>query len=66
MNSIFLKALAEKRKDEELSQLIDLCTYGLYTAHNAFKCGEKASHWQLKKLMSSMSKYSMKHLEGMK
>ena len=56
MNSIFLKALAEKRKDEELSQLID----------NAFKRGEKASHWQLKKLMSSMSKYSMKHLEGMK
>ena len=53
---LFLKILAEKCKDEELSQLIDLGTCGLHTAHNAFKHGEKASDWQLKKLMSSMSK----------
>ena len=43
-------------KDEELNQLIDLGTCGLHTANNAFKHGEKASDWQLKKLMSSMSK----------
>ena len=38
-------------KDEELNQLIDLGTCGLHTANNAFKHGEKASDWQLKKLM---------------
>ena len=56
VNLLFLKILAEKRKDEGLSQLIDLGTCGLHTAHNAFKHGEKASDWQLKKLMSSISK----------
>ena len=56
MNLLFLKVRAEMRKNEELSQLIDLGTCGLHTAHNAFKHGEKASDWQLKKLMSSMSK----------
>ena len=56
MNLLSLKIHAEKRKDEELSQLIDLGTCGLHTAHNAFKHGEKASDWQLKKLMSSISK----------
>ena len=55
-NLLFLKILAEKRKDEELSQLIDLGKCGLHTVHNNFKHGEKASDWQLKKLMSSMNK----------
>ena len=56
VNLLLLKILAEKCKDEELSQLIDLGTCGLHTAHNAFKHGQKASDWQLKKLMTSMSK----------
>ena len=56
VNLLFLKIIAEKRKDEELSQLIDLGTCGLHTVHNALKHGEKASDLQLKKLMSSMSK----------
>ena len=56
VNLLFFIVLTEKRKDEELSQLIDLGTCGLHTAHNAFKHGEKASDWQLKKLLSSMSK----------
>ena len=38
------------------NQLTDLGTCGLHTAHNAFKHGQKASDWQLKILMSSMSK----------
>ena len=58
VNLLFLKALTEKRKDEELSQLIDLGTCDLHTAYYAFKHGEKASDWQLKKLMSSMRKIS--------
>ena len=45
VNLLFLKILVEKRKDEELSQLIDLGTCDLHTAHNAFKHGEKASNW---------------------
>ena len=56
MNILFLKVLAEKRKDEKLNQPIDLGTCGVHTAYNAFKHREKASDWQLKKLMSPMSK----------
>ena len=56
MNSLFLKTLSEKGNDEELNQLPDLGTYGLHSAHNAFKHGEKASDWQFKKWMSSMRK----------
>ena len=56
VNLLFLKVFTEKCKDEELSQLFDLGTCGLHIAHNAFKHGEKALDWQLKKLMSSMSK----------
>ena len=56
MNLLFLKVLTEKCKDEELSQLINLGTCGLHTAHNAFEHGEKTLGWQVKKLMSSMSK----------
>ena len=52
----FSKSLQKSVRNEELSQLIDLGTCGLHTVHNAFKHGEKASEWQLKKLMSSMSK----------
>ena len=48
--------LTGKHENEELNQLIDLGICGLHTAYNAFKHGEKASDWQLKKLMSSMSK----------
>ena len=35
VNLLFLKLRTEKREDEELSQLIDLGTCGLHTAHNA-------------------------------
>ena len=45
VNLIFFKGVTEKRKDEELNQLIDLGTCGLHTVHNAFKHGEKASDW---------------------
>ena len=65
VNLLFLKVRTEKRKDEELSQLIDLGTCGLHATHNAFKYGEKASDWQLKKNWCHLwAKYPMKHLEG--
>ena len=56
MNLFFLKVLSGKGNDGELNQLTDLGTWGLHTAHNTFKHGEKASDWQLKKWMSSMRK----------
>ena len=56
VNLLFLKNLAEKRSDDDLSELINLCTCGLHTAHNAFKHGEKLSGWKMKKLMSSLYK----------
>ena len=56
MNELFLKVLTEKWEDEEFNQSIDRDTYGLHTAHNSFKHGEKASDWQLKKLMLFMRK----------
>ena len=56
MNLLFLKVLTAKHKDEEHRHLTYLGTCGLHIAHNPFKHGEKASDWQLKKLMSSMNK----------
>ena len=43
VNLLFLKVRTEKRKNEELSLLIDLGTCGLHTAHNALKHEENAS-----------------------
>ena len=47
-----------KRHNKELKQLIDLGTCCFQTGHDAVKHEEKASDWQLKKSMSSMSKIS--------
>ena len=41
VNLLFLKALTEKCKDEELNQLIGLGTCDLHTTYYAFKHGEK-------------------------
>ena len=54
MNLLFLKVFTEKCNDEELNQIIDLGACG-HDAH-VFKYGEKALDWQLKKLISSVSK----------
>ena len=56
VNLCFLKILGEKRRDENLTMLIDLGTCGLCIVHNAFKHGEVASGWKMKKLMSSLHK----------
>ena len=56
VNLSFLSILEEKRKDENLSVLLDLGTCGLHTVHNSFKHGESASGWKMKKMMSSLYK----------
>ena len=56
VNLLFLKVRTENHKNEELSQLIDLGTCGLHTAHNAFKHGDKSLRLTTQKKMSSMSK----------
>ena len=64
VNLLFLKVRTEKHKNEELSQLIDLGTCGLHTAHNAFKHGDKSFRLTTQKKMYLWAKYSMKHLKG--
>jgi len=56
VNLLFLELVREQRKDENLPSLIDLGTCRLHTVHNAFKHGEGASGWKMKKLMSSLHK----------
>ena len=56
VNTSFLSTLNAKRKDDELSDLISIRTYGLYIVHCSFNHGEKATGWKLKKLLSSMYK----------
>lgn len=48
--------LDEKRQDSNMSKLILIGTYGLYTLNRTFQNSEKANGWNLKKLLSSMSK----------
>ena len=51
-NLRLLNKLGEKIRDENLTMLIDLGTYGLHTVHNALQHREVASGWKMKKLMS--------------
>ena len=56
VNSAFLDIVYKNRTEKELSQLIHIGTCGLHTLHGSFKCGENASGWNLKKLLSSIFK----------
>ena len=53
-NLSFLDLLEEDKNEKELSQLIHSGTCGLYTLHISMKHGEKASGWNVKKLLSSL------------
>ena len=48
--------LNKEQKEEELSDLVSIGTYGLHTQHNSFKHRENATEWKLKKLLSSVFK----------
>ena len=52
VNLSFLEILGEKRRDENLTTLINLDTCGLHTVHNTLKHGEVTCGWKMKKLMS--------------
>ena len=56
VNTKIISNLNEKRRDQELSQLVSIETCGIHTVHNVFKDGENASGWKLKTLLSSMFK----------
>ena len=43
VNKLFFSLLAETRKEEQRSRLVDLGTCGLHTLHNGFQQWEKAS-----------------------
>ena len=51
VNLSFLDLLEEDRNEKELSQLVHIGTCGLHTLHISMKHGEKASGWNLKKLL---------------
>ena len=56
VNLKFLKNLAEERKNDEMTQLIDIGTCGLHTIHNSFKHGSVGSKWKIQNLLHSMYK----------
>ena len=55
-NLVFLNPVHENRKDDLLDPLIDIGTCSLHTLHRSFQTGEKATDWNIKKLLSSMNK----------
>ena len=56
VNLEFLNLVHENRKDDLLDPLIDIGTCSLHTLHRSFQTGEKATDWNIKKLLSSMNK----------
>ena len=56
VNLAFLNLVHENRKDDLLDPLIDIRTCSLHTLHRSFQTGEKATDWNIKKLLSSMNK----------
>ena len=56
VNLAFLNLVHENRKDDLLDPLIDIGTCSLHTLHRFFQTGEKATDWNIKKLLSSLNK----------
>ena len=56
VNLAFLNLVHENRKDDLLDPLIDIGTCSLHTLHRSFQTEEKATDWNIKKLLSSMNK----------
>ena len=56
VNLAFLNLVHENRKDDLLDPLIDIGTCSFHTLHRSFQTEEKATDWNIKKLLSSMNK----------
>ena len=56
VNLAFLNLVHENRKDDLLDPLIGIGICSLHTLHRSFQTGEKATDWNIKKLLSSMNK----------
>ena len=54
LNLSFLNLFEKDRNEKKLNQLVHTRTCGLHTLHNSMKHDEKASGWNLKKLLSSL------------
>ena len=62
VNLSFLDLLEEDRNQKELSQHVYIGTCGLHSLHNSIKYGEKASDWNVKKLLTSLHRiFDMSH-----
>ena len=56
VNLSFLNTIHERRRDNEMQELIYLGTCGLHTVHNGIKHGESATKWNLKNILSAIFK----------
>ena len=54
VNLSSIDLLEEDRNEKEFGQLVHIGTCGLHTSHNSMKHGEKASGWNVKKLLTSL------------
>ena len=54
VNLSFIDLLEEDRNEKELSQFVYIGTCGVHTLHNSLKHGEKASGWNVKRLLTSL------------
>ena len=58
INLSFLDLLEEDGNEKELSQLVQIGTYDLHTLHSFMEDGQKASDWNVKKLLTSLDRIS--------
>ena len=56
VNLAFLNLVHENRKDDLLDPLIGIGACSLHTLHRSSQTGEKATDWNIKKVLSSMNK----------
>ena len=56
INLSFLDLLEEDGNEKELSQLVQIGTCDLHTLHSSMEDGEKASGWNVKKLLTSLDR----------
>ena len=54
VNLKFLDIVRKERKDNDLKGLLEVGTCGLHTVYGAIKYGEKASGWNIDKILSAI------------
>ena len=50
---MYKNLVLERRGSPDCPDVLDMGTCGLHTLYNAFKCGEKATDWELDRLLKA-------------